>query len=220
MFRGQALPDLFSYGGKMKNKPKELIVYFGIPGSGKTTIAALFAKRELKKGRTVYSNVPILGCKKLDPKDLGTVLVEDGLVILDEAGIEFNSRKYKDLPQSCIQFAKLFRHYNCNIAMFSQDYEDMDITFRRLASKFVIVRKSYIPYFIFTRDLQKYIGLDENGQIISKYRFRFMGFHWYFMPAAWKLFDSYESPYLPSKEWEIYDYKSRYEKHIVAEGDS
>lgn len=161
---------LFS-GRKFKN-PHVVRVYFGVPGSGKTTLAAHFAKqcfrvgfwervrlkwpnpftsflaRKSKKYIRVFSNVPILGCYKLDPKsDLGVFQVDDCKIILDEASIEFNNRKFKDMPAHVIKFLKLHRHYGTSVDVFSQSFDDMDITLRRLAHDFFLVKKSLIPFF-------------------------------------------------------------------------
>ena len=42
-------------------------VYFGAPGSGKSTMACRLARQALKKGIKVFSNVEIKGCLELDP---------------------------------------------------------------------------------------------------------------------------------------------------------
>ena len=70
-----------------------------------------------------------------------------------KASLEFNNRFNfpKTFPKTCIEFFKLHRHYGVAIDVFSQSYEDMDITIRRLATKFIVVRKSILPYFISTR---------------------------------------------------------------------
>ena len=48
---------------KIKKKPEYILtIYFGVPGSGKTTMAAYLAKR-FKRGYNVWSNVPITGTK-------------------------------------------------------------------------------------------------------------------------------------------------------------
>ena len=95
--------------------PHVLNVYFGVPGSGKTTFAAYLTKwalhenalirfarkhsnwalcnallnsKYLKRRIDVYSNVPITGAYQLDAKsDIGKYMIEDAKVIIDEAGI-------------------------------------------------------------------------------------------------------------------------------------
>ena len=63
-------------------------VYFGAPGSGKSTMACRLALQALKQRRKVYSNVEIKNCLELDPRaDIGKYEISNGLVIIDEAGI-------------------------------------------------------------------------------------------------------------------------------------
>ena len=188
---------------KVKSKPKTITVYFGVPGSGKTTLAALFTRKALKRGETVFSNVPIVGSYKYSPvEDLGINQIEDCLLLLDEASLEFNNRNYKAFPKSCIEFFKLHRHYGVAIDVFSQSYEDMDVTIRRLATQYKVVRKSIFPYFISTRTARAIIDINEEDyQFVSGYEWKPLSRRWYFMPLAWKLFDSYDAPTLKNKQW-------------------
>lgn len=219
-------------GFKFEN-PHVVRVYFGVPGSGKTTYAAHLCKHCFKssvgyrliqrfpnpvvkflfrKSRApidVYSNVPILGSYKLDPKrDLGVYMVQDAKIILDEASIEFNNRKFKDMPPYVIKFLKLHRHYGTSIDVFSQSFDDMDITLRRLAHDFFLVKKSILPFFICIRRIHRKVGIDENTHQISdlyKFGLPFLDDQYVFMPSVCKMFDSYDAPELPHKEFEKWD---------------
>jgi len=215
--------------------PLQLNVYFGVPGSGKTTLAAYFAKKCQKESLVikickrfpcwltnkiingkhwkrvikVFSNVPIQGTLKLDArKDIGHVMIEDGKMIIDEAGVEFNSRSYKTFSQEAIKFFKYHRHYGVSVDVFSQSHEDMDITLRRLAQKFYIVKKSLIPYFIVLKPINRKVGIDDmTHQITDMYYFPFLGIgtKHIFMPTLWKMFDTYEHEELPAKVWETWN---------------
>ena len=72
-----------------KRLPPQIVsIYFGVPGSGKTTYAAYLARHDIRRGIPVWSNVPITGCYQLDPKtDIGTYMITGGRVIIDEAVI-------------------------------------------------------------------------------------------------------------------------------------
>ncbi|BDF69976.1 hypothetical protein CE91St41_27970 [Oscillospiraceae bacterium] len=208
-----------------------LNVYFGVPGSGKTTFAAWLTKycgkesriirlcrrqenrvtkaimksRFFKRKLPVYSNVPITGAYMLDAKtDIGNFMIQDAKIIIDEAGIEYNNRSYKTFPSEAVYFYKYHRHYKTSVDVFSQSYDDMDITLRRLAQNFYVVRKSLIPFCVVRRRVRRKIGVDETThQIMDLYA---MGFpiidtKRIFSPPLWKLFNSYSRKELPGKEW-------------------
>lgn len=212
--------------------PKVLNVYFGVPGSGKTTFAAYLTKQSMRQSRIitwaqrypgkhadrilasrffkrstpVYSNVPITGAYALDPqRDIGKVMICGGKVIIDEAGIEYNNRNFKAFPPDAIYWYKYHRHYECSVDVFSQSYEDMDITLRRLAQNYFVVKKSLIPFCVCCKKIRRKVGIDENThQIIDKYYFGLplIGTKWVFSPPLWKLFNSYSRREMPEKEWE------------------
>ena len=69
----------------MKAKKVSLNLYFGIPGAGKSTFAAYLAKKDLKKGRPVWSNFGITGALQVSKSDFGKYLMTDGRLIIDEA---------------------------------------------------------------------------------------------------------------------------------------
>lgn len=210
-------------------------VYFGVPGSGKTTFAAhlakeaakeswvikwarkhqdhvfaqkLLASRFFRRAQPVYSNVPITGTYKLEPQaDIGKVMIVDGKVIIDEAGIEYNNRNFKAFPPDAIYWYKYHRHYECSVDIFSQSYEDMDITLRRLAQNYFVVKKSMIPRFIVVKKIRRKVGIDDNThQIIDKYYFGipFLDSKWIYSRPLWKLFNSFSRKQLPEKEWEVW----------------
>lgn len=214
--------------------PHVLNVYFGVPGSGKTTFAAYLTKwalhenalirfcrkhenfftrsilksKYLKRRIDVYSNVPITGAYQLDAKnDIGNYMIADAKVIIDEAGIEYNNRNYKSFPQAAIYFYKYHRHYQTSVDVFSQSFEDMDVTLRRLAQNFYVVRKSLVPFCVVSRRIRRKVGVDETTkQITDLYS---MGLpiidtKRIFSPPLWKLFNSYSRKELPVKDWPVW----------------
>lgn len=188
----------------MKKKEYVISVYFGAPGVGKTTIASLIARKDMKKGNKVWSNVPITGTYKLDTKnDIGNYDIYDGRIIIDEAGVEYNNREYKKFSQKEVKFFKYHRHNKLSIDIFSQGYDDMDKKIRTLAQKYYVVKRSIIPYFIYTRRIAKKIDIDKlSKQIIDAYYFIPFGRRYYFAPLAWKLFNTYSRDKLPIKVWD------------------
>ena len=130
----------------IKEKAMPVIVIFGVPGSGKTTHAAKIVYKNLKKGIPTFSNVIIKGSLLIDASKIGTFNMENGDLIIDEASIEFNNRNYKSLPKKTIEWFKLYRHYGIrNIYIYSQSYEDMDITLRRLSDVMFLQKRTLIP---------------------------------------------------------------------------
>ena len=212
--------------------PHVLNVYFGVPGSGKTTFAAhltrwalhenavirfcrknqnfltmpILNSKYLKRRIPVYSNVPITGAYKLDPKnDIGQYMIENAKIIIDEAGIEYNNRNFKSFPQEAIYFYKYHRHYQVSVDVFSQSYEDMDVTLRRLAQNFYVVRRSLVPFCVVARRIRRKVGIDEHTrQIADLYSMGlpFLDTKRIFSPPLWKMFNSYSRKELPVKDWE------------------
>lgn len=181
-----------------------LSVYFGVPGSGKSTFAAYLAKKDLKHGSPVWSNVPITGCFDLDPhNDLGSFMIADGRVIIDEAGIDYNNRGFKDnFKAHELYWFKYHRHYECAVDVFSQGWNDMDKKIRDLAQKLYVVKKSIFPFFIVRRTIGKRVGINElTKEIIDEYFWAPFSRKWIFAPAVWKMFNTLSRKELPPKQW-------------------
>ena len=167
--------------GNLRQKPgNRFDIYFGVPGSGKTTFAAYLAKKRIKRNGLVLSNVNIKGTYEVERSDIGNYMIKDCLLLIDEAGIDYNNRNFADKKEKMskeeIYFYKYHRHYNVDIAIFSQGYDDMDKKLRTLATRYYIVKKSILPGFITRKLINKVIGIDDNTkQIIDKYSFAILG---------------------------------------------
>lgn len=181
-----------------------VIVYFGVPGSGKTTLAAKIAYKNAKKGIKTYSNVPILGTHLISSSDIGKVDISNGDLILDEAAIDFNNRSYKTMPKCSIEWFKLHRHYGIGtIHVFSQSYEDMDITLRRLQTSMYRITRTMIPGIFMARCISVVIDIDRDTKQITEHH------KWSGLPRFhagykyWHMFDSYAAPELPSNNFPV-----------------
>lgn len=198
-------------------------LYFGSPGSGKSTLAARlvyknYNSKKNDKYDVVYTNFACKGASRFDSSDFAIFRpLENSLVIIDEAGIDFNNRKFKDLKQSMIEFFKLHRHYAIDIIFLSQSWEDVDITIRRLADELIYIKK--IGPFTRLREVRKFVTCDKDTrQIVEGYEFlpiwyllflfppfRFKSpVKFFFRPPYYHMFDSYSCPPRPVRklqEW-------------------
>lgn len=194
---------------KKKKKGKQdhvLSIYFGVPGSGKTTFAAWLTKRDLKRGHKVWSNVPITGAYKLDcAQDIGTYMIHDGRVIIDEAGIEYNNRDFKSFGKKALYFYKYHRHYELAVDVFSQGYDDMDKKLRVLAQRLYVVKKSILPWFVYRQRIGKRVGINElTKEICDEYFFVPFGRRYIFSPVLWGMFNTVSREEFPAKIWETW----------------
>ena len=189
-----------------KLPPQVLSIYFGVPGSGKTTFAAYLTKHDLKRGTPVWSNVPITGAYKLDPKtDIGNYMISGGRVIIDEAGIEYNNRDFKEFSKKSLYFYKYHRHYQLAVDVFSQGFDDMDKKIRTLAQRLYVVKKSIFPWFIYRREIKKRVGInDMSKDIIDEYYFVKFSTKIIFSPPLWKMFNTISREEYPKKNWDTW----------------
>lgn len=149
-----------------------ITVYFGSPGSGKTTMAC----RELLKAKKYYpATFANFGCNCCDVDEVDlTGLGEwtfppNSYVAIDEAGIEYNNRKFKSLSQETIKWFKLHRHYLCDVSVWSQSWDDMDVTIRRLADRLYYIKR--LGPFTMIRRVYKRVTVDkQTEQIIDGYK--------------------------------------------------
>lgn len=194
-------------------------LFFGLPGSGKTTLMAYFAKKATSKFspyKNVYSNVglAIPGVIYIDNSCIGKYDMSNGIVLLDEATLFADSRAYKEFSKSKLSYFLLHRHYNVDIYLFTQQWDGVDRKIRVITDRVYYVFKgkllgkwftSYyrIPYGIIIPDLDNKKGGngEKLGQIIQGYckpsLLQRIFCPRLFRPKYYKYFDSWECPELP-----------------------
>lgn len=105
----------------------------GMPGSGKSYFLVYIADRELKKGRKVYSNISIKGTIKISFDDLiNYTFPHDSVLLIDEAGRDFNSRRWKELPNEIFDLFTLHRHLGLDMYIAAQNFGYIDAQLRRV----------------------------------------------------------------------------------------
>jgi len=130
-------------------------IYTGLPGSGKTYVLVRQALKFLKKGVHVWTNFSI---KPVDPKYMPFLHywrrvedlrgVKNGIILMDEAQIYFNSRKWADLPSEW-QY-KLQQHRKEGLHIFGtvQNIKRIDTIMRELVSHYYECSKFFNLIFL------------------------------------------------------------------------
>lgn len=181
-------------------------LFFGSPGCGKSTLACKLMY--YSDAAYCFSNFDTVGniSFSVPSSTIGQFAFPDySELYIDEAGIDFNNRKFKTLSQDAIEYFKLHRHFRNDIYLFSQSWEDTDITLRRLTDELWYMKKK--GPFTICRKLRKAVRVNkETEQIIDGYKFA--GLLWNLLPPPlhektffmfyrkpyYKHFDSYSRP--------------------------
>lgn len=161
-------------------------LYFGLPGSGKTTYATYLAVREQKlidRGRSRYKRVltnflvDYPGIIRLDTTLLGVKLISEALVIIDEATLVADSRDHKTFTYAMKSFFLLHRHARIDIALFTQQWDGIDKKIRVITDRCYYVHKGSvrrwitycqrIPYGIIIPDKKN--DSEKLGEIVQGY---------------------------------------------------
>lgn len=182
----------------------------GLPGSGKSTAVAAYThifttKRKFKKlGYRVFSNLPVHGALPYSWKDdYGVLDMSNGLILMDEAGVEVDNRQFKtNFTPARVEYLKLLRHRGNIMMIFSQTWSDMDLKLRDMAGQVWICQRSILPFVTCLVPVSKKIGVDEEThQMLDMYYLkhpirRFFATQRIFRPLYYRYFDSFAAPKL------------------------
>lgn len=195
---------------KYKN-PYKLFMVFGKKGSGKSSFLVRQAIKYQKKGYIVYTNMLdccIEGIRLIDADKLGEfVPVADSCVLLDEVGMLYDNRNYKNFRPAVRDFFKLQRHYRVTVFLASQSF-DIDKKLRDLTDEMYLI-SNFATAFSLVRPIRKTVTLTEataegESRIAENLKFRFLtSWRLYWIPTTIKYFESFKAPELP-----MIDYKS------------
>lgn len=191
-------------------------VWFGIPGSGKTSMAAYLTRNSLRSGYTVLSNVHISGALKLDPDDLGRYDMSFGgagaHVIYDEGSIDFDNRNFKSFAASDKpSYFALHRHMMNRVDVFSQAY-DIDKRIRDRAGAAGLFQLRRLPFrgFIMYRRIKKVLFIKKDDkQMIDGFAYTGLP-RVVYVRSVWSSFDTLDLSLCPKlqKKWQPWDPES------------
>ena len=196
-------------------------LYFGLPGAGKTTYfagIALKISQDISRGISPYKqilgNVDLKGIphyKRISFDMLGRYCTKFSAILIDEATIEADSRKFKSFQDYTNEFILLHRHHYCDLFFFAQIWNAVDVRIRVLCSEVYYIYKPpilgrwfsrmyRIPYGIIIPDPKKSDG-EKLGEIVMGYCkpgfFVRLFSPWVYRPRYYNYFDSWEAPELP-----------------------
>lgn len=203
---------LFHLCTKRYLNPYKLIFVFGKKGSGKSTLLVKYASQYRERGWTVFSTEYIPGTYKIDYEDIGFVqFPPHSCLIVDEVGMIWDNRNFKNFKPEVRDFFKLQRHYKCCCILASQTF-DVDKKIRDLADEMFLVSKKFRVFSYAKRILRETVLVEATGESPSKIDenlvFDSLFFFWAgsrklsFIPKWSKWYDSFAAPELDYKVFE------------------
>lgn len=196
------------FRAKYDNKFK-LIYLFGKKGSGKSTLLVKYIYEYTKKGYTVYTNMHdcmFPHCRLINIQDVGDFVPEPySLLALDEVGIDYDARKFKQFKDSVRDFYKYQRHYKVVCVLASQTW-DVDKKIRDLCDLFYLCLQ--IGPLSVAKQIRRKTVLTEStseaeSRIADNLKFTSI-FSWKYtwIPKYHKYFDSFVAPVKPYLNFE------------------
>lgn len=191
--------------------PYKLYMVVGKKGSGKSTMLHRLAFEHLRDGWAVYSTEKIPGCYHIKYSDIGVWNLPAGSVLLvDEVGLVWDNRKYKDFPDHLRDWFKYQRHEGVKVYLFSQTF-DVDKKIRDLTDNMYLVTNklrvfAYAKRIIKVPDLIK-PSAEGPARLDDVLKFDSLLFFWCgsrmltFIPRYASLFNSHSRLGLQEKTW-------------------
>lgn len=206
----------FGYYIVKYRNPYKLIMVFGKKGAGKTTFLTKLAQKYIKQGRPVYSTEYIAGTYKIDPRDVGYVqFPENSVLLLDEVGMYYDNRNFKNFKDEVRDYFKLQRHYKHTVYLFSQTF-DVDLKLRNLTdSMYMLV--NYFGFITVGKQIKRKLVVvkpspDAESRIadelvITPFFLTPFGARIFVWIPHWvKYFDSHSAPELQHKDFPVVEY--------------
>lgn len=191
-------------------------LFFGLPGAGKTSLMAYHAIKAIKSKKylNVYGNVhmSIDGYTYIDNDCIGKYDLSDCKLLIDEATLFADSRRFKEFSMEKLEYFLEHRHFNADICLYTQQWDGVDRKIRVITDRVYYVYKGWllghwfttyyrIPYGIIIPDPHKDKSSEKLGEIVQGYckpniLIRMFAPKLY-RPKYYKYFDSWERRTLP-----------------------
>ncbi len=203
------LPVAFSFATRKYLNPYKLYLVFGKKGSGKSTYLVKLARKYMRRGWIVYTNMEELyipGVRHFDIKHLGDFVPEaHSLLLLDEVGMIWDNRDYKFFKPQVRDFFKLQRHYHVLVYMASQTF-DVDKKLRDLCDGMFLHQNWLRVLTVGKRITRKVIITEAVGDAESRISENlvicpFWDWTLTYIPKYAKYFDSHAIPDKPYLEY-------------------
>lgn len=177
---------------------------FGKKGCGKSTTIAKMVQKHHKDGWVCFSTIHCPNAYYIDPSIIGNYwFPENSVVFIDEVGMIWDNRDYKNFRKDVRDWFKLQRHYRNTVYLFSQTF-DIDIKLRNLTDAMYLL-KNHMGILSVARRIRRNIVIvnptgDSESRIADSLEFeplilqlfghKSIIFTW--IPSWVKYFDSFE----------------------------
>lgn len=191
--------------------PYKLTMVFGKKGSGKSTLMVRMAYEYLASGWTVFCTEKLDGCIHIDYNDIGFKKIPpESLLLVDEVGMIWDNRNFKNFKPEVRDWFKLQRHYKVKVVLFSQTF-DIDKKLRDLTDDMFLCT-NVLRVFSWAKRITRRVvlvqpGPDTPARIDEELAYDSL--LWWpfgsriltFIPSWAPFFDSHNCPELPAKKW-------------------
>lgn len=202
---------IWHYATRKYLNPFKLTMVFGKKGSGKSTLMVRMAYEYLAKGWTVFCTERLDGCVYIDYNDIGfKQLPPYSLLLIDEVGMIWDNRNYKNFKPEVRDWFKLQRHYKVKVILFSQTF-DIDKKLRDLTDEMFLCTNVLRIFSWAKRITRKVVlvqpGPDTPARIDEELAYDPFIFWLFgsriltFIPSWAPFFDSHNCPELERTEW-------------------
>lgn len=204
---------VFHFSTRKYLNPYKLIFIFAKKGQGKSTLLTKMALHHLRRGWEVYSTEPIPGCHLIAPEDIGYFeFPPHSLIVIDEIGMIWDNRNFKNFKPEVRDWFKLQRHRKCKVICASQSF-DVDKKIRDLADDMFLLQKKF-RVFSYGKRILKILDIteatgDSESRIVDNLKFDSILWFWAgsrtltFIPAWTKYFNTFAAPELGHKDFPV-----------------